>query len=321
VKTIIQKAVLFVSLWLGVVTINGLLDAFNEIYESRKTFKGEAIESYLDLVKILVFAVGIIMSISLITGESPLVLLTGLGAFTAVLLLVFRDTILGLVASFQISANDLVLVGDWLEVPAYNADGDVAEINLHQIKIRNWDKTISIVPTYKILDVAYKNWRGMSESGGRRIKRSVHLDVHSIRFCDEDMLARFKRIQLLQSYIEDKQQEIEAWNAEHSVDNSVVVNGRRFTNIGTFRKYIEFYLREHPRIRQDMTLVVRQQPPGPEGVSIEIYCFTNTTDWVEYEDIQANIFDHLLAVASEFDLAVFQTPSGTDFGKFLSAVG
>jgi miniconductance mechanosensitive channel len=316
----IQKGVLFVVLWLSVVTFDALLDAANEIYESRRSFSGAAIAGYLDIVKILAYAVGVILSISLLTGESPIALLAGLGALTAVLLLIFRDTILSLVASVQISTNDLVREGDWLEVPAYNADGDVLDINLHQIKIQNWDKTISVVPTYKLLESSYKNWRGMSESGGRRIKRSIHLDLHTIRFCDEAMLEKFKRFDLVRDYIEQQVSEIRQRYEARGLDMSDPVNAPRITNAGIFRAYVEAYLRNHPQIHQEMTLLVRQLDPSPTGLPVEMYVFTKTTEWIEYEAIQAEIFDHLLAVVPEFDLRVFQEPSGTDFESLVSSI-
>jgi len=316
----IQTGVLFVVLWLSVVTFDALLDATNEIYESRRSFSGAAIAGYLDIVKILAYAVGVILSISLITGESPIALLAGLGALTAVLLLIFRDTILSLVASVQISTNDLVREGDWLEVPAYNADGDVLDINLHQIKIQNWDKTISVVPTYKLLESSYKNWRGMSESGGRRIKRSIHLDLHTICFCDEAMLEKFKRFDLVRDYIEEQVNEISQRYAARGLDTSDPVNAPRITNAGIFRAYVEAYLRNHPQIHQDMTLLVRQLDPSPTGLPVEMYVFTKTTEWIEYEAIQAEIFDHLLAVVPEFELRVFQEPSGSDFESLVRSI-
>jgi miniconductance mechanosensitive channel len=313
----IQKAVLFIALWLGIVTFNGLMNAFDEIYRERETFTGESIKSYLDLIKLLAIIVGSILSISLITGQDVTGIFTGLGAITAVLLLVFRDTILSLVASFQISTNDLVHVGDWLEVPSFSADGDVIDISLHQIKIQNWDKTISIVPTYKILDVAYKNWRGMSESGGRRIKRAIHIDLDSIRFCDDAMIERFKQFDLIQEYLEETLALVEQLNKEQGLDVNVLANSRGLTNVGTFRAYINAYLRNHRQIRQDMTMLVRQLPPGKSGLPIEIYVFTNTTVWAEYEDIQADIFDHLLAVVPQFDLRLFQEPTGKNFERMM----
>jgi miniconductance mechanosensitive channel len=309
----IEKGVLFFILWLSVITFNALLDAINEIYESMRTFSGAAIAGYLDLIKILAYAIGIILSFSLFTGKSPLALLAGLTAVMAVLLLVFRDTILALVASVQISSNDLVREGDWLEVPTYNADGDVIEINLHQIKVQNWDKTISVVPTYKLLDSSYKNWRGMSESGGRRIKRSIYIDLHSVRFCDDDMLEEFRRFDLVHDYIEDELREYRLRYEARGRDMSDPVNAPRLTNVGVYRAYIEAYLRNHPDLRQDMTMLVRQLAPVPTGLPIEIYTFTKTIDWLEYEEIQAEIFDHLLAVLPEFELRVFQNRVGGEF--------
>ena len=318
VQDIVRNSMLFLILWLSVLTFNAVLDAFNDIYESRRDFSGAAIKGYFDLVKIFAFAVGIILSISLITGESPVALLAGLGAIAAVLLLIFRDTILSLVASVQISANDLVKEGDWLEVPDYNADGDVIEINLHQIKIQNWDKTISTVPTYKLMEVSYKNWRGMSESGGRRIKRAINIDISSIRFCDDAMIEQFRMIDLIRDRIDEgvakrSQQDALQEGAEPANNEVNPVNSHRLTNLSVYRTYIDAYLRSHPSIHNQMTALVRQLDPGPTGLPIEVYVFTKTTDWIEYEDIQANIFDHLLAVVPEFDLRIFQEPSGNDF--------
>ena len=309
----IQQLMLFLMLWLGVLTFNGLMDAANDIYELHRGETGVAIRGYLDIVKIFAFAVGIILSISIFTGQSPLALLAGLGALTAVLLLIFRDTILSLVASVQISANDLIIEGDWLEVPAYNADGEVIDITLHQILIQNWDKTISAVPTYKLLESSYKNWRGMSESGGRRIKRSIHLDLQSIRFCDEEMLEKFRHFQLVHDYIESQLDRARQPLEAHAPAMNDAVNAPRLTNASIYRSYVDAYLNNHPRIRKDMTVLVRQLDPSPTGLPIEIYVFTNTTEWLEYEAIQAEIFDHLLAVVPEFELRVFQEPSGSDF--------
>lgn len=319
-EQVIQNLMLFLLLWLGILTSNGLLDAINDIYELRRGATGAAITGYLDIVKILNLLVGIILSISIFTGKSPLGLLAGLGAITAVLLLIFRDTILAFMASVQISTNDLVVEGDWLEVPSYNADGEVIDISLHQIKIQNWDKTISFIPTHKLLESSYKNWRGMSESGGRRIKRAIHLDLHSIRFCDEAMLEGFKRLPLVSEHIDEKLNEIRELYEARGMDMEDPINAPRLTNASIYRAYIHAYIHNHPLIRQDLTVLVRQLDPGPMGLPIEIYVFTNTTDWVEYEDIQANIFDHLLAVVPEFELRVFQEPSGSDFESLVRSV-
>lgn len=313
IENLIQKAALFFTLWVVVITLNSLLSGLNEIYENSPSFSGVSIQGYLDVVKLILIVVGIILTISLLTGESPLVLLSGLGALTAVLLLVFRDTILSLVASIQISAQDLVKEGDWIEVPSYGADGDVIDISLHTIKVQNFDNTTTVIPTHKMMDVAYKNWRGMQESGGRRIKRAILINVHSIRFIDAAALERWKQIDLLRPYLEQKEKEITS-NQENEVDPSkAAVNGRQLTNVGTFRAYIEAYLRSRPELHQDgMTMLVRQLPPGSQGLPIEIYTFTKTTAWAEYEAIQADIFDHLLATARQFDLVIFQNATIID---------
>jgi miniconductance mechanosensitive channel len=250
--------------------------------------------------------------------KSPWVFLSGLGAMAAVLLLVFRDTILGLVASLQLTGNDMVHVGDWIEMPQYGADGDVIDVALHTVKVQNWDKTITTVPTHKLIAESFKNWRGMSASGGRRIKRALYVDKNSIRFLTDAELERFKQFALLKGYIATKEQELAEYNAGLDYVTDAGVNQRRLTNVGTFRAYIVNYLRHHPKIHHEgMTLLVRQLPPGPEGLPIEVYCFTTTTAWVEYEDIQADIFDHLLAVAYEFGLRLYQKPAGAD----LAALG
>jgi len=309
----IQALMLFLLLWVAVFTVNGLLDAANDIYELHRGSTGLAIRGYLDIIKIFNLLVGIILSISIFTGRSPVALLAGLGAVTAVLLLIFRDTILSFVASVQISANDLVIEGDWLEVPEFNADGEVIDITLHQIKIQNWDKTISVVPTYKLMETSYKNWRGMSESGGRRIKRAVYLDLHSIHFCDQPMLERLKHLSLLREFIENELEPVNQPGNQSPGQQARADAMPRLTNAELFRAYVQAYIDSHDRIRHDMTVLVRQLEPGPTGLPIEVYAFTNTTDWIAYEAIQGKIFDHLLAVIPEFDLRVFQEPSGTDF--------
>ena len=320
VEQLVRRIVLVLGLWLLILTASGLLDAVNDIYESRREFSGVSVKGYFDLITILLVGVGVIMTISLLTGQSPLALLAGLGALMAVLLLVFRDTILSLVASVQISTNDLVKEGDWIEVPSYEADGDVVDISLHQVKVQNWDKTIAYIPTYRLTEVAFKNWRGMSESGGRRIKRSLHIDEGTIRFCDADAAARLREIDLIRAYVEEKTAVSPSTGTATNGDGAFSPNDRRLTNIGAFRAYISAYLHSHPHIRRDMPLLVRALAPSPEGLPIEIYAFTNTVVWEQYEDIQAEIFDHLLAVLPDFDLRVFQQPSGGDFSRFIAAV-
>jgi miniconductance mechanosensitive channel len=226
---------------------------------------------------------------------------------------VFRDTIFSFIASLQITSNDLIRLGDWVEVSAFEADGDVIDIALHTVKIQNFDKTISVIPTHKLIEASFKNWRGMQESGGRRIKRSIFINIDSIKFCDEKMLETFKKIRLLQEYLEQKITEIQMDNKSKNIDMTSVVNGRRLTNIGTFRAYIQAYLKNHKKINPEMTFLIRQLAPGPTGLPIEIYVFTNDTRWANYETIQADIFDHLLAVVNEFGLSAFQYPTGKDF--------
>lgn len=258
-----------------------------------------------------------IMIVSLLMGKSPLLLLSGLGAMTAVLMLVFKDPILGLVAGIQLSANDMLKIGDWLEMPKYGADGAVTDIGLTTVKVRNWDNTVTTIPTYALISDSFKNWRSMSESGGRRIKRSLNIDTGSVHFLSEEEQRRLQRNPLLHSYLNVKTQELSQHNQEIAVDLASPLNGRRLTNLGTLRAYLEAYLRAHPRIHQNMTLMVRQLAPTPEGLPLEIYAFTNTTVWAEYESIQADIFDHILAVIDEFGLRVHQTPTGNDMRGML----
>lgn len=296
----LQSVSLFIILWILVLTLNALLSAANIIYESRANYTGVAIQGYLDLGKILIIGVGIILSISVFTGRSPLLLLGGLGALTAILLLIFQDTILGLVASVQIAANDLVKEGDWIEVPAFNADGDVTNMSLHTVKIQNFDKTFTVIPTHKLLEVSFKNWRGMSQSGGRRVKRSISLDIQSVRFCNDKEMAKLKQMDLLKDFFANKPSQL--------------------TNVSVFMAYVEAYLRQRPDVKKDQTIMVRQLDPGPTGLPIEIYIFTSTTAWEQYEAIQASIFDHLLAIVPEFGLRVFQNPTGADFTSFGSSL-
>lgn len=262
--------------------------------------------------------VGILM-ISLLIGQSPAILISGLGAMAAVLMLVFKDPILGLVAGIQLSANDMLKLGDWLEMPKYGADGAVINIGLTTVKVRNWDNTITTIPTWSLVSDSFKNWSGMSASGGRRIKRSINIDVTSIHFLDDDEKQRLLTAQLLKPYITSRHQEIDEWNKRLDAPESVL-NHRRMTNIGTFRAYLNEYLRHHPRIRKDMTLMVRQLAPDDHGLPIEVYAFTNTVVWLEYESIQADIFDHIFAVVEEFGLRIHQTPTGSDIRALSGAL-
>ena len=313
----LKKASLFLLMWISVLTLTALLSALNEIYERNPNYTGVSIQSYLDIAKIVLALAAIILTISLFSGESPIVLLTGLGALTAVLLLIFQDTILALVASVQIATHDLIKEGDWIEVPSYEADGDVVNISLHRIKVQNFDKTFTVIPTHKIVDVAYKNWRGMTESGGRRIQRSILVDMTSIKFCDEEMLERLQRIDLIQGFLTTKIQAIEEYSRSHSEHYDSPLDGPQITNIEVFRAYITTFLKERQDVHHEsMPFLVRTLSPTPTGLPIELYIFTKTTQWEQYETIQAEIFDHLLAAAGHFDLRVFQEPTGLDFATF-----
>ncbi len=298
------------------VLIASVLNAANELYEKSSKYERRPIKGYLQVAKIIVFVLGGIAIIGLLTGQQPWTILTGVGAFTAILILIFKDTILSLVASIHISAYDLVRVGDWIEVPKFNVDGDVLDVALHTIKVQNFDKTIVVFPTHKLLEDSFKNWRGMQQAGGRRIKRALFIDLSSVKFCDEKMLQKYKRFQIIKKYIEDKEIEIANSNKLNNVDSSEIINGRRLTNIGTFREYLKAYLKNREDINDDFTFLVRQLTPGPNGIPIEIYVFANTTEWVKYEQIQADIFDHIFAVVTEFELSIFQNPTGKDFRMF-----
>ncbi len=271
-------------------------------------------------LKIIASIAGVIFIVSVLIGQSPVILISGLGAMTAVLMLIFKDPILGLVAGIQLSANNMLSIGDWLEMPKYNADGAVIDIGLTTVKVRNWDNTVTTIPTYSLISDSFKNWRAMSESGGRRIKRSIHIDVTSIKFITESQMQRLTKSRLLSQYILDKSREVEDYNRSRSEDLSSALNGRRLTNIGTFRAYLEVYLRNHPHIHRNMTLLVRQLAPEETGVPIEVYAFTSTVVWAEYERIQSDLFDHIFAVVGEFDLRVFQSPSGYDMAALKPAI-
>ena len=292
------------------ISLNALINAINDLYKKSRFAEKLNIKSYAQVVKLIINSVGIIIIAALIAGKSPIYFLSGLGALTAVLILVFKDTILSLVSSVQISSNDLFKIGDWIEAPQFGADGNVIDIALHSVKVQNWDKTICVVPTNQLINSSFKNWRGMSESGGRRIKRSIKINMKSIKFCSDSMIEKFKTIYLLKDYMEEKLKEINVHNIDKKINEADVVNRRSLTNVGTFRAYIKFYLKNNAKIHNDMTFLVRQLAPQSDGLPIEIYVFSNDTNWVNYEAIQSDIFDHLLAILPEFDLEVFQNLTG-----------
>ena len=304
----------YISTVLIIVIIN-FLNTLKYYSENTKLFKDKPLDSYFQLVKIAIYIIGGIIILSFLLNKSPLYFFSALGAMTVVLLLIFKDTIMGFVASIQLSANDMIQIGDWVSMPKYGADGDVIEMNLTTIKIQNWDKTITTIPTYAFISESFKNWRGMSESGGRRIKRSLNIKISSIKFCTLEMLERFKKFQLIKDYIEEKSNKIEEYNRENKIDKSYLINGRHLTNIGIFRVYAEAYVKNNPDINLNMTCMVRQLLPTEKGLPIEIYTFSNRQEWVTYEGIMSDMFDHLIAAVPEFELEVFQNPTGTDFRK------
>ena len=297
------------------MALTSLLGAANTVYSSLAVAKSRPLKGFVQLLQIVVWILGAVLIVSAILDRSPLLLLSGFGAMTAILLLLFKDTILSLVASVQLTAQDMVRVGDWIEMPQFGADGDVFDVQLHTVKVRNWDKTITTIPTHRLISDSFRNWRGMSETGARRIKRAIYLDVNSIRFQTEEEIEHFKRFALLKDYIADKVQELADYNAALDEKVDEAVNKRRLTNIGSFRAYAWNYVKNRPDIHKGMTLMVRQLAPGPEGLPLEIYCFTDTTVWVDYEGIQSDIFDHLLAIVPEFGLRLYQKPAGSDLAN------
>ncbi len=309
--SLVQHAAVAAMVLVAVLAGDALLSTAGDIYAASALARGRPIKGYIQGGKIILYIVGAIIAISALTGQSPLILLSGFAALSAVLLVVFRDTILSFVASMMIASYDMMREGDWIEMPQYGVDGDVIDIGLHTIKVQNWDKTVTSIPTHKFLSDSFKNWRSMSESGGRRIKRAIHIDMNSIRFLEDADIERFENFLLLRDYVQEKKREIEEYNARVG-ETDLVANARRLTNIGTFRAYVVRYLRDHPKAHKGMTMMVRQLSPTPQGLPLEIYMFSNETDWVIYEGIQSDIFDHIIAIVPEFGLKIFQTPSGQD---------
>jgi miniconductance mechanosensitive channel len=312
VEHLIRNATMGYMVLMLTLALTAMLSAANTIYSATPTARERPLKGFVQLVQIVVWVFGSVLIIAAVLDRSPLLLLSGFGAMTAILLLVFKDTILSLVASVQLSAQDMVRVGDWIEMSQFGADGDVVDVQLHTVKVQNWDKTITTIPTHRLITDSFKNWRGMSQTGARRVKRSIFIDVSSIRFQTRDEVGHFTRFSLLRDYVKNKEKELADYNAGLTTGVDADVNSRRLTNIGTFRAYAYNYLKNHPAIHKDMTLIVRQLAPGPEGLPLEIYCFTNTTEWAAYEGIQSDLFDHLLAIVPEFGLRLYQKPAGSD---------
>lgn len=301
----------------SMVVVFRFLNTVKDILSAYETLKDKPLQSYFQLVKIVIGLILGILILSVVADKSIMYFFGAFGAVSAVLILVFKDTILGFIASIQLAANDMIRVGDWVQMDKYGADGDVIEINLATVKVRNWDKTISTVPTYSFISDSFKNWRGMVETGSRRIARSIYVNQHTVKFCSEEMIDRFKNIHILKPYIEERLEAIKLYNQEKQVDTTQVSNGRRMTNLGTFRAYLLEYLKNHPKINPELTLLVRQLAPTEHGIPIQIYAFCSDIAWVNYEEVQSDIFDHVLAVVHQFELEVFQDPSGSDVRKFL----
>ena len=295
--------------------INSFLKAVYTVYSAKEQLRDRPLKGMLQTVQVILWFVGAIVIVSILINESPVSLLAGLGASAAILMLVFKDSIMGFVSGVQLSANDMLKVGDWIAMPKYGADGTVIEVTLNTVKVRNWDNTIVTIPPYLLVSDSFQNWRGMRESGGRRVKRSINIDMTSVKFCTPEMLAKYRKIQLLKDYVDRTEKVVEEYNKEHNIDNSVLVNGRRQTNLGVFRAYLTNYLKSLPTVNQELTCMVRQLQPTETGIPLELYFFSANKVWVAYEGIQADVFDHVLAIIPEFDLQVFQNPSGADLRR------
>lgn len=297
-----------------VIVANSVINAAHDIYNSYEISKTRPIKGFVQVARIILIIIYIVVIISvLFLREKGFGWIAGLGAFSAVLLLVFKDPILGFAGGIQLATNDMLRIGDWIEMPKYNADGEVIDITITTVKVQNWDKTITTIPTYFLVSDSYKNWRGMQESGARRIRRHILIDLNSIRFCTREMLDRFSQYEYIADYVKQTEEDIQAYNESRNVNNEVLINGRRQTNIGVFRAYLTGYLKNHPKLHKDMTMMVRQLQPTETGLPLEIYAFSKEQNWEIYEGIVSDIFDHVLAGIEYFDLRLFQNPSGADF--------
>ena len=295
--------------------INAFLKACYTVYSQKESMRDRPLKGLLQTLQVSLWTIGLIVVVAELLGKSPLSLLAGLGASAAILMLVFKDSIMGFVSGVQLSANDMLKVGDWITMPKYGADGTVIEVTLNTVKVRNFDNTITTIPPYLLVSDSFQNWRGMKESGGRRVKRSVNIDMTSVRFCTPEMLAKYRKIQLLKDYIDQTEAVVHAYNEENGIDNEVLVNGRRQTNLGVFRAYLTAYLKSLPVVNTELSCMVRHLQPTDHGLPVELYFFSSIKDWIPYEGVQADVFDHVLAIIPEFDLRVFQSPSGADFQR------
>ena len=317
ILVLLQKLCQIYIITVSLLFINSLLNLGVELFHRNDKFKDKPLKGFVQIVQVILFSVGIILLISILINESPSTIFTGIGASAAILMLVFKDTILGFVAGSQLSANDMLRVDDWISMPKYGADGTVIEITLNTVKVKNFDNTISTIPPYALISESFQNWRGMRESPGRRIKRSINLDMNSVKFCTPEMLEKYRKISLLAGYIDDTENKLQTYNQTNQIDNTILVNGRRQTNLGVFRAYLQRYLESLPEVNKEMICMVRHLQPTEKGIPMELYFFSSIKDWVIYETIQADVFDHVLAVIPEFDLQIFQELSGSDVRMFV----
>ncbi len=315
----VQKTIDIYVIFVSMLLLSSIISSLYDFYNTFDTSKNKPIKGFAQVLKLLVFVVGSLMILASLMNQNLGNLVIGLGTLSAVLMLVFKDPILGFVGGLQLSVNDMVRIGDWISMPKYGADGDVLDITLTTVKVQNFDKTITTIPTYALVSDSFTNWRGMSEAGGRRVKRNISLDMESVKFCNETMLNRFRTFHLISDYIVEKEADIQKFNIENQLDTSTLVNGRRQTNLGVFRAYLLAYLRSHPMIHQGMPVLVRQLQPSETGIPIEVYFFSRFTSWPEYEDVQSDIFDHILAVLPSFELRIFQNPSGARIESMIQA--
>ncbi len=317
---LIQSIIEIYVIIVGVLIIDSLINSGHDIYKNFQVARSKPIKGLIQVLKIVLYIAAGLMILATFIGQPISSMLIGLGTLSAVLMLIFKDPILGFVGGMQLSFNDMVQIGDWISMPKYGADGTVLEITLTTVKVRNWDQTITTIPTYSLVTDYFQNWRGMEESGGRRIKRHISIDMESVRFCSQEMLERFKTIQLITEYLEEKEKDIEVFNKANKIDTSNLANGRHQTNLGVFRAYMKAYLRNHPKIHQELIMLVRQLQPTDKGIPLEIYVFSNRQAWAEYEDLQSDIFDHVLAVMPQFELRIFQAPNNRSLGKLADAL-
>lgn len=311
-ESLISRVIRVYTIVVAVIIGDAALNSADEIYRGFAISKVRPIRGFIQVIKVVLYIIGIVLGIAALIGESPVVLLGGIGALTAVISLIFKDAILGFVAGIQLTSNDMIRIGDWIEMPKYYADGTVIDLSMTTVKVRNFDNTITAIPAYALVSDAFINWRGMEGSGGRRIKRSIYIDAQSVHLCTDEMLERFRKIERIRGYIDSRQEEIKQFNREQNADMSEPINGKGLSNLGVFRAYATAYLQHHPSIHMEMAILVRQLQASGRGIPVEVYAFTNTVKWDEYEGIQADIFDHLFAAIPRFGLRVFQQPSGQD---------